>query len=249
MFREETLTCQVAKSGLTIFLQSANGGTVMPTAARVLPGLNMLHSAHAPASSLQFVDGQELLSALGNSSPLFHLSSCLHGLTSYFTGCPCGFVFGFVWGVFVFVACCCFLCSVATWLVTPMTLDQGDLCRTCTHYYCNGYPLSPKMEDRPYNQYGQCLYTEDRWDQLFAWLTGNPSFRKQLAGYKQALRDQMGYSQEDSDPRPKARRTVPPPGEASSSSAAGSTCHIRPPPPPFFSTSTDAVWAWCPGHR
>ena len=32
--REETLPCQVA-----------NGGTVMPTAARVLPGLNMLHSA------------------------------------------------------------------------------------------------------------------------------------------------------------------------------------------------------------
>ena len=101
-----------------------------------------------------------------------------------------------------------------------------------SNYYCNGYPLSPKMEDRPYNQYGQYLYTEDRWDQLCAWLTGNPAFRKQLAGHKQALRDQMGYSQEDSDPRPKARRTVPPPGEASSSSAAGSTCHIRPPPPP-----------------
>ena len=27
-----------------------------------------------------------------------------------------------------------------------------------SNYYCNGYPLSPKMEDRPYNQYGQCLY-------------------------------------------------------------------------------------------
>ena len=101
-----------------------------------------------------------------------------------------------------------------------------------SNYYCNGYPLSPKMEDRPYKQYGQCLYTEDRWDQLCAWLTGNPTFRRQLAGYKQALRDQMGYSQEDSDPRNKARRTVPPPGEGSSSSAAGSSCHIRPPPPP-----------------
>ena len=68
----------------------------------------MLHSAHAPASSLQFVDGQELLSALWNSSPLSHLSSCLHGLTSYFTGCPCGFVFGFVGGWF----CVC----VAFWV-------------------------------------------------------------------------------------------------------------------------------------
>ena len=36
-------------------------------------------------------------------------------------------------------------------------------------------------------------------------LTGNPTFGRQLAGYKQALRDQMGCSQEDSDP---ARRTV-----------------------------------------
>ena len=43
-----------------------------------------------------------------------------------------------------------------------------------SNYNSNGYPLSPKMEDRPYNQYGQCLYTEDRWDQLCAWLTGNP---------------------------------------------------------------------------
>ena len=57
-------------------------------------------------------------------------------------------------------------------------------------------------------------------------------FRSQLAGHKQALRDQMGDSQEASDPRNKARRTVPPPGEGSSSSAAGSSCHIKPPPPP-----------------
>ena len=101
-----------------------------------------------------------------------------------------------------------------------------------SNYYCHGYPFSPKMEDRPYNQYGQLLYSEGRWDQLCAWLTGNSKFRSQLADHKQALRDQMGYSQEDSDPRNKARRTVPPPGEGSSSSAAGSSCHIRPPPPP-----------------
>ena len=111
-FREETVPCQGAKPGLTFFLQCANGGTVMPTAARVLPGLNMLHGAHAPAPSLQFVDGQELLSAPWNSSPLFHISSCRHGLTSYFTGCPCGFVFGSVWGWFCgvcFFGCLSFL--------------------------------------------------------------------------------------------------------------------------------------------
>ena len=79
-------------------------------------------------------------------------------------------------------------------------------------YYNHGYPFTPRMADRPYNQYGSYLYTEERWDQLCAWLTGNPNFRLQLADHKQALRDHMGYSQEASDPSNKARRTVPPPG-------------------------------------
>ena len=99
-------------------------------------------------------------------------------------------------------------------------------------YYCHGYPFTPKMEDRPYNQYGPLLYSEGRWDQLCAWLTGNSKFRSQLAGHKQALRDHMGYSQEAADPSNKARRTVPPPEAGSSSSAAGSSFHSRPPPPP-----------------
>ena len=99
-------------------------------------------------------------------------------------------------------------------------------------YYTHGYPFTPRMADRPYNQYGPYLYSEDRWDQLCAWLTGNPNFRLQLADHKQALRDHMGYSQEASDPSNKARRTVPPPGAGSSSSAAGSSWHSRPPPSP-----------------
>ena len=80
-------------------------------------------------------------------------------------------------------------------------------------YYHNGYPFTPKMADRPYNQYGTQLYTKERWDQLCAWLTRNPNFRRQLVDHKQALRDHMGYSQEAPDPDPsnKARRTVPPP--------------------------------------
>ena len=57
-----------------------------------------------------------------------------------------------------------------------------------SNYYCHGYPFTPKMEDRPYNQYGPLLYSEGRWDQLCAWLTGNSKFRNQLAGHKQALR-------------------------------------------------------------
>ena len=77
-------------------------------------------------------------------------------------------------------------------------------------YYHKGYPLTPKMADRPYNQYGTQLYTKERWDQLCAWLTENPNFRLQLKDHKQALRDHMGYSQEAPDPGNKARRTVPP---------------------------------------
>ena len=88
-----------------------------------------------------------------------------------------------------------------------------------------------KMADRPYNQYGPHLYSKERWDQLCAWLTGNPNFRFQLADHKQALRDHMGCSQEASDPSNKAR-TVPPPGAGSSSSAAGSSWHCKPPPSP-----------------
>ena len=49
-----------------------------------------------------------------------------------------------------------------------------------SNYCCHGHPLSPKMEDRPCDHVG-----------------------RQLAGHKQALRDQMGCSQEDSDPRKK----------------------------------------------
>ena len=92
----------------------------------------MLHSAHAPASSLQFVDGQELLSALLNSSPLFHLASCLHGLTSNFTGC--------VFLVFWRFVCCLFggfvvvSLPVGCNLVCSSILTRlRDLCRTCAH--------------------------------------------------------------------------------------------------------------------
>ena len=111
----------------------------------------------------------------------------------------------------------------------------GNLCRPhwtqvvayrCLSVFCGGKGTAPGCAP------GGSPKVPSGWDQLCAWLTGNPKFRSQLAGHKQALRDQMGYSQEDSDPRNKARRTVPPPGEGSSSSAAGSSCHVRPPPPP-----------------
>ena len=105
-------------------------------------------------------------------------------------------------------------------------------------YYCKGYPLTPKMADRPYNQYGTIHYSEDKWDQLCGWLTGNPTFRLQLASHKQALWDHMGHSQETADPSNKARRTE----AGSSSTAAGSSWHSKPLPPPSPSRWSYGRW-------
>ena len=109
-------------------------------------------------------------------------------------------------------------------------------------YYRKGYPFTPKMADRPYNQYGTLHYSEERWDQLCGWLTGNPEFRLQLASHKKALRDHMGYSQETADPSNKARRTDPPTEVGSSSTAAGSSWHSKPPPPPAPSGWSYGWW-------
>ena len=70
---------------------------------------------------------------------------------------------------------------------------------------------------------------QERWDQLCAWLTGNPIFRLQLLDHKQALRDHMDFGQEAPDPGNKARRTVPSPELGSSSSVPGA---VGPPPSP-----------------
>ena len=84
------------------------------------------------SSIKQFVEGQEVLRVLRNSTPLSHLlSRGLRGHMSCATGCfpPFG-VFGFgLVGVWVFVSSVWF----ATCVVTPSYLDQGDLRRTCTH--------------------------------------------------------------------------------------------------------------------
>ena len=111
-----------------------------------------------------------------------------------------------------------------------------------SEYYRKGYPFTPKMADRPYNQYGTIHYSEEKWDQLCGWLTGNPTFRLQLVSHKQALRDHMGYSQENTDPSNKARRTDPPMEAGSSSTAAGSSWHSKPPPPPSPSGWSYGWW-------
>ena len=57
-------------------------------------------------------------------------------------------------------------------------------------------------------------------------------FRRKLERHKQALKDQLGVSRDDSDNRNKARRTAPPPGGSSSSSTARPPNRSKPPPPP-----------------
>ena len=87
-----------------------------------------------------------------------------------------------------------------------LTRLHGDI---LTNYYYNGHPLC-REEDRPYHQYGRIAYAENQWDRLCAWLSGDPTFRRKLERHKQALKDQMGVSRDDSDNRNKARRTAPP---------------------------------------
>ena len=81
-------------------------------------------------SSNKVVDGQELLRVLRNSLPLFHLlirPPWPHELRNRLL-----LLFG---GLVVFVVCsgCLVFFCAATCIVTLSSLEQGDLCRTCTH--------------------------------------------------------------------------------------------------------------------
>ena len=103
--------------------------------------------------------------------------------------------------------------------------------QTLANYYYYGYPLC-REEDRPYHQYGYITYTDDQWDRLCAWLSGDPTFRRKIERRKKELKEKMGGRRDDSDNRTKARRIAPPPGGSSSSSAARPYYRSRPPPPP-----------------
>ena len=75
-------------------------------------------------------------------------------------------------------------------------------------------------------------YTDDQWDRLCAWLTGDPTFRRKLERHKKELKERMGGRRDDSDNRTKARRIAPPPGSSSSSAARPYYRNRLPPPPP-----------------
>ena len=105
-----------------------------------------------------------------------------------------------------------------------LTRLPGELLK---RYFSQGYPQLQE-EDRPYHQYGPIVYTEDRWDELLRWLSGDPTLRKKLERHKQELREQQGAGRDDSVARNKARRT----GSSSSSSAAHPPDRSQPPTAP-----------------
>ena len=79
---------------------------------------------------------------------------------------------------------------------------------------------------------GNITCTDDQWDRLCAWLTGDPTFRSKIDRHKKELKEKTGCKRDDFGNRTKARRITPPPGVSSSSSAARPYYRNRPPPPP-----------------
>ena len=72
----------------------------------------------------------------------------------------------------------------------------------------------------PDQQYGNVTCTDDQWDRLCVWLTGDPTFRSKIERRKKELKEKVGGKRDDSDDRTKARRIAPPLRERSSSSTA-----------------------------
>ena len=109
--------------------------------------------------------------------------------------------------------------------------STGTYSRTLSNHYYYGYP-SCREEDRPYHQYGNVTCTDDQWDRLCAWLTGDPTFRSKIERHKKELNEKIVGKRDDIGNRTKARRIAPPLGVGSSSSAARPYYRNRPPPPP-----------------
>ena len=90
--------------------------------------------------------------------------------------------------------------------------------RTLSNHHYYGYPPC-REEDRPYQQHGNVICTDDQWDRLCAWLTGDPTFRK-IEHHKKELKEEIEGKRDDINNRTKARRIAPPPGVGSSSPGA-----------------------------
>ena len=96
------------------------------------------------------------------------------------------------------------------------------------NHYHYGYPPCQEA-DRQYQQYGNVTCTDDQWDRLCAWLTGDPTFRNKIARRKKELKEKIVGKRDDIDNRTKARRIAPRLGVGSSSSTARPYHRNRPP--------------------
>ena len=74
--------------------------------------------------------------------------------------------------------------------------------------------------------------TNEQWEELGYWLTGDPTFLGKVERRKKELKDKIAGKRDDVDNQNKARRIAPPVGGGSSSSAARPHHRNRPPPPP-----------------
>ena len=72
-------------------------------------------------------------------------------------------------------------------------------------------------------------YTNEQWEELGFWLTGDPTFLRKVERHKKELKDKIVGKRDDIDNRNKARRIAPPVGGGSSSSAARPHHRNRPP--------------------
>ena len=75
--------------------------------------------------------------------------------------------------------------------------------RTLSNYHYYGYPAC-REEDRPYHQCGNITHTDDQWDRLCAWLTGDPTFRSKLERHKKAQKEKQGAEETTSAIEPGA---------------------------------------------
>ena len=73
------------------------------------------------------------------------------------------------------------------------------------HRFHHGYPHCHE-DHRPYQKYGNHWFTEEEWEQLCWWLTGDPTFRSKVERHRKELLKKITGKRDESPSRHKARR-------------------------------------------
>ena len=79
------------------------------------------------------------------------------------------------------------------------------------HHFHYGYPHCHE-DDRPYQKYGNHVCTEEEWEQLCRWLTGDPTFRSKVERHRKELREMKALAdiKPDASPLLAAQAAHPP---------------------------------------